>query len=391
MGFLLVLVGAAFALLFLLNNIIQTIRRRADLGFGEVLLAFLALLVPLAGLLVRHLGTPQYGAADIAALGVAAILLTSGLVLMLIEAFRPQRLRRSRGTFSAGIGLLLGIAALGVSLLAGLMLREASSTAGLPTPVNVTAAPTAVLEDRFAATFEDVFARIATETGLEQNQLRAELENGATVATLVRQHGGDLKALARDITRQLGSLIDLAESENLITTGQAVLFSNGLPLMVRYALNNDLETLAERFGDGRPTPDAITGTPTPTPTGAATDVITATPTASPTPSRTPRPTRSPTPTLQRYNTPTATLTPTLPDPCLAVMNYNVNLRTRPDLEDSEVIMTIPYETAVTVYGRNADSTWWFAQHEGRAGWLSGEYIDLTAACEDLPVRRPPRR
>jgi uncharacterized protein YraI len=67
------------------------------------------------------------------------------------------------------------------------------------------------------------------------------------------------------------------------------------------------------------------------------------------------------------------------------MNFNVNMREAPDLE-AELVATIPYESAIPLYGRNDNSTWWFAQYDGEAGWISGEYILLTSACAQLPVR-----
>jgi uncharacterized protein YgiM (DUF1202 family) len=107
--------------------------------------------------------------------------------------------------------------------------------------------------------------------------------------------------------------------------------------------------------------------------------------------RTPFPTLSPTPTRERYVSPTPTLTPTLPDPCIASADFNVNMRDYPSLEDTQVLQTIEFGTVFSVFAPNEDQTWWYAQYDGVAGWISEEFISVTAPCLDLPPRDVPLR
>ena len=128
-----------------------------------------------------------------------------------------------------------------------------------------------------------------------------------------------------------------------------------------------------------PTPSATisvdaTSSGTPTPTDTATATLT----------RTPRPTG--TATQPPYASRTPTPTATLPAPCTAIVNYNLNLRTAPDLA-APILLSIPYDTAITVFWRNADSTWWFATYAGEEGWVDGQYMRLDAACASLPERK----
>ncbi|HUN05947.1 MAG TPA: SH3 domain-containing protein [Aggregatilineales bacterium] len=122
------------------------------------------------------------------------------------------------------------------------------------------------------------------------------------------------------------------------------------------------------------------------------------PTSTLTPTRTPFPTFTPSATrTPRAVTATATSTPiqfptrtpvptaTLPTPCVANTQYNVNLRAEPDTE-SDLVITLPFGTAVMLYGRNTDSTWWFAEVDGQRGWLNGEFLVVSPACSTLPVR-----
>jgi len=112
--------------------------------------------------------------------------------------------------------------------------------------------------------------------------------------------------------------------------------------------------------------------------------LTGTPTRTPLPSRTPRPTNTPTSTRAPFATPTPQPTVTLPNPCLAIVNYNLRLRTQPN-EDSDTLLVIPYSTTITLYGRSEDSVWWYALYNEQTGWVKGEFLNLSASCDGLPV------
>lgn len=131
-----------------------------------------------------------------------------------------------------------------------------------------------------------------------------------------------------------------------------------------------------------PTPFRLP-TVTPTPPVTATTTPSAAPTATPTATRRPRPTA--TPTRPAFATRTPSPTPTQPTPCTAIVNYNLNLRAAPSRE-APILLTIPYNTAAAILGRNADSSWWFAVYEGKQGWLDGEFLTLDSGCAALPAR-----
>ncbi len=289
MGLLLVIGGAAFALLFILNALVQTIRRQTRLGFWQTALAFLTALLPLAGLIANALsgmtvplgrGTgPLSGTFARSPLFVphrltlmiAGVLIVVSLLIMLLELRRPERLKGSRGIFGIGVGVLLIASVFAVSVLSENVLQPALAT---PTPI--------------------------------------------IAAAVVQQNS------PTDIPQASGTF-----------------------------------------------PPTLTLTPSPTPSLTPTRI---------------RPTATPTPTRFRFATRTPEPTATLPNPCLALTNYNVNLRTEPNLE-SEVLAQIPYNTTVTLFGRDADSLWWFSEYDDQAGWLKGEFLNISASCENLPVRR----
>ncbi|MGQ9888797.1 MAG: SH3 domain-containing protein [Aggregatilineales bacterium] len=134
-----------------------------------------------------------------------------------------------------------------------------------------------------------------------------------------------------------------------------------------------------------PSPTPATVAPTPPSTLVE---PTRQPTKTPTPSLTPTPSRTQTSTptargLRPSRTPTPTLTPVTP--CLAQTLYNINLRAGPS-RASQLLTTIPFDTTVSLFARTADSAWWLTYYEGAQGWLAGEFLDLTSACQALPIQ-----
>lgn len=269
MGLLLLLASAFFGLIFILNAVIQTIRKQTRVGFFQTLLTFLVVLLPVLALVGNQLSETPAQVISTAALGVAGLLIVPSLILMLFDLRRPERLKQSRGVMGIGAGLLLVIATFSVPLSAEVALNAQQST---PTPL-----------------------------------VAAGAENTA--------EGGASSAVTASVSR----------------------------------------------------------TPTPT----------FTPTITPT--RKPRPTITSVATRFQFVTRTPFPTATLPNPCLALANYNVNLRAKPEA-DADVLATIPYNNTVTLFGRNADSSWWYGEYEGKSGWVKGEFISPSSSCADLPER-----
>jgi hypothetical protein len=268
-GLLLIIAGGLFALLFILNGIIQAIRKNERIGFVQTLLAFLIVMLPLVALVMNNLDENPLAVIPSVALGLAIAVIVLSLIVVLLELRRPDKLKQSRGLLGIGAGILVAVAAFSVPVIATYVLTVPAT----PTPLVVASA-------------------------------------------------GD------------------AESTSEVDSTRAV-------------------------------------TPTRTPT------VTLTPTQTPT--RRPRPTVTPVATRFVFVTRTPLPTPTLPNPCLALANFNVNLRALPE-SDSEVLGTIPYSNTLTLFGRNDDSSWWYGEYEGQAGWVKGEFIAPSASCSTLPER-----
>lgn len=453
--FSLVPIAIVFLGFYALYALVRTLfsRPRPPVSRFDLVLVFIIVLAPFATLVKMGMDGQSDALLRGAAFVLAGMLLVSGLIITLLEALRPPRLRGSRGILMLGGALLLGVSTAFVPYMAEYIALDAtfeSGTVTFNTPVNVTvndegdapatATPPAGTLDAtqivlatqeyfrpiFEALFNDIYAIIGRETGLGLDAILTALDQGESIAQLVKANDGNMEDMIEDITARLRETIVSLAQQGIIPRGQAALFLSQLEFAVRLAVENDVRTLLNSLGGqqrveangaaaGNVTALANQGTAsgtseslfafltvTATPSGAEVETaagsstltplptlmptLTLTPSPTPSPSRTPRPTATPTNTRALFVRPTVTATPTLPSPCVALMNYNVNMRREPDLE-SELIVTIPFETAITVFGRDEDSEWWFAEYEGEGGWIKDEFITTTASCEKLPVRR----
>lgn len=274
---LLIASGVFFALLFILNVLLKTLRGRHKLGFFDLLLAFVTTTLVILALVYDNL-EPETGQPIVrtGALAIAGVMIVVGVLIMLAESRRVQKLKGSRGLLGLWAGVLMLLSVFTVPRLSvNLMVTP-------PAPVLVAA-------------------------------------NGSPATT---------------------------DSPN-----------------------------ADSTDDPAPRASATTA-PT----------LTATRTVAPTATRTPRPTASPTETRERfsYSTRTPEPTATLVNPCLVLVKYNLRLRTAPNGE-ADTLLTIPFETNVTAYGRNDESTWWYVTYEDQSGWIDGGYAEASSACADLPI------
>lgn len=294
MSLVMALFSAGFTLLYILIAARRTARftpaRKDKIGFSDTLLVFLpAMLGMMALILARtetsqapiHLATPTPETLPLAGvsvpiadatplvLGIAAVWVIFGLILLPFEARRPERgLKGSRGVLSIGAGVILLITAVSVPLSYDALITEPSATPSL-TPFGTPPPP----------------------------------------------------------------------SETPIAS--------------------------------------LTATIDPSPTV----------TASPTPSRTPLPTDTAAATRRSIATRTPEPTETLPNPCLASVTNNLNLRAEP-ATDGELLATIPFDTSLTLFARSSDGLWWFTEYNGQAGWVLGEFVARSSACDLLPTRTP---
>ena len=426
MALLLIAVGGLFAVLLFLNNLIKTLSRAEKVGFWDLTLAFMMALVALVGLIFA--ADPQagdYGAITLAQyLGLGAV--GSSVLILILELFRPQRWKGSRGLLMLFAGGWVLLSTVTVPLVAvyftltpedsattevaqAAITAEAESTVD---PTVIAAATAAEAQARFGDLFVQVIGVVTTELAVEPAIILGQLETGIPLSELVLQYGGDVDRVIDGITVVMQDAARDSLSRGEINMAQAALAISQMRFFVRIAVNSDITQLGRQFGRPTPAPGdptepsfttlltalptetagiapVETSTPTTvfTATWTATDTREPTPTRTPSMTRTPRPTETPYPTTQRFATRTPTATATLVTPCLAQVEFNLRLRSSPEQINApdNTLMTIPFGSVIDLYGRSEDGLWWFTIYEGTEGWVVGEFMTIGAACDRLPV------
>ncbi|MBW4437132.1 MAG: SH3 domain-containing protein [Pleurocapsa minor GSE-CHR-MK-17-07R] len=402
---LLLLTGAAlFTLLLVLNNLIKAVTRTEKVSFVDTLLPFMVTGLALAALVVSYSSEPRdeniLPYTTVFALALAGI----SLLIMLIELFRPQRLKGSRGLLGVFAGLLLALSTFTVPFASTYFALPESET---PAPaVAVAPASTEEAESISASQAEQLFKAIrdilADEIALDEVTVFEQLDQGVPLARIITDNGGDIERVVERLSGILSESLRRAAERGEIGRLQAALFLSQMDNFVRLAVNSNLNNLGARFGGPTPTgtrrslmslltpspgaPDQGDATATPQPTNTTRPTRTGTPTATLTPSTTPTqaPTATPTATRFVYASSTPTPSPTAVTPCIGSVNFNLRLRAAPSA-DSETLLVIPFGTAIEITGMSADGLWWQTAFDGQSGWVDAEFVSASAACASMPV------
>ena len=378
-----VLAAGVFTLLFVMNNVLQLLRGKRELKFWGTTLAFLVTIVTLVALIQNQTLEKPNPTVALGAVVIAAVVIITGILILIPEVRREERnLVQSRGILGIGVGILLILATFAMPFVSAFFAVPLDSTAEVVSAEGASD-DSAISPDTLA--YLNLIESASESTNTDTGDLMIDLTGDTALAALIEQNGGDTAVVLDAALNTTRADIEADIASGSIDRLEGTLLLTGLEDDLRDKLNSriasaQMETLAPII--------LATDTPTPTATLPFTDTPTATvtPSRTTTPTRTPRPTDTPTPTRQSFATRTLTPTPTLPDPCLASVDFNLNLRTEPNAETSEVVQVIPFDTIITLFGTNEDRRWWLARYEDEVGWVDGEYISRTAACDDLPVR-----
>lgn len=410
MSLLLLTAGLIFGLLLLLNNLIKAITRSEQVRFFDVLLAFLTTLLPVAALITNSISDAPDPNLDRYARWAAIGLFAISFIILIIELFRPQRLRGSRALLALVGAMLIVISTFTVPFLSVYfdLQAESQQVVAASTPDAASDDPDATEESRPETTVERLFKAIreivTNEIELDEEEVFRMLDEGVPLARIIEDNGGDLAYVIDRLTVILSDSLREAAARGEINSIQAALLLSQMENLVRFAVNNNINEIEDRLNGG-PTPTGtrqrllsmLTQSPTAESTGGSTpqpshtpeptlrpsNTRTLTPSLLPTESPSPRPSATPSMTRFAYHTRTFTPSPTAVTPCIATVNYNLRLRAEPTSE-SATLLVIPFATGLQLTGRSADSTWWLTSFAGETGWVDGEYISLSAGCENLP-------
>lgn len=412
---LLLIVSIICATLYGLSSLIRAFRKQRTITFIDLVLVFMMALFPLVAVVSDNREDTQFSTIEIISTLIAIGIIIGGVVIALIELSRPQRLKQSRGMLGMGTGVLMLVMIFITFNIARVELQ--AEIADLPTP---TAGATLTFEQLGEAMFTDILTLISDETGgLSPELIMEQLDSGVTLRKLITDNGGNVDNVVVGITDTMTGYFKQLAAEGRIETNQATAAIGSMGLIVRLALDRDFSGFLEQLENGgggmnrTPAPQiqteratsAQTATSTPTSIVTHTPNVSATPTLSATPSNTFTPTitrtpillntpvplstflatATPTPNPDSTSTPTPTRVNSTPNiPCLAVMNFNVNLRETPT-SDGRIIITIPFETTVFGIGRTSDSAWWQVVYGDLTGWVSDDVVTVTSTCRELPT------
>ncbi len=111
---MLILIGVAAAVLFLLNVVLKTLLRRERVGFIDWSLAILTTALLVAAVTGTQLQTADDPSWSQIALLTGGSIALVGVVTMLVEVVRKQRILASRGLLTLGVGALAALSTFSV-------------------------------------------------------------------------------------------------------------------------------------------------------------------------------------------------------------------------------------------------------------------------------------
>lgn len=397
------LIGAILTVIFIVNNLLRTALRQNRIRRIEGLLAFGAIVVPASALLIDNLETARFDQLEQITLLLVIPLAIIHLGLTVVELFRKQRLRQSRGILGIGLAILLLIASFSYNFLSINAQLTAVERNIRPTPVNAVVSPCeATLADQLVGGFQ----LLLDETGLSVDELVERFlgDLAFSIDDLVDEGEGSTAALTRNLSDYVSTAVPELLAQGCLEQAQASPILSGVALLPS-VLRTNIEELpllipgAERATlapfdldpQQRVTVEALVAflNQEPTATPSATQTPTATITPSPTFTRTPLPTPSVTPTRERFMTATVAPQPTRSDEtCTATTGANLNMRDLPDVETGTVLLTIPLGTRFELYGPNPERSWWLGVYEGTEGWVSADFITRADTCGALATIEP---
>jgi hypothetical protein len=255
---ILLLAGALFAALFLLNNLAKTVVYRPKLSFLDAQLGVLALLAPVAAVIANHLGAAPDANIDFWALLLGGATAGISLIILLLELLRPQRFKGARGLLGLGAGIVIAAASLLIPFVAAYLALQrepppaptATTVVQAETTAEITVEPTPI--NRAAEIFYAIRSVIKSEIDVEDRIITDALENGTPLADIVLEHGGDLERVIDGVTTEMLRITRDAQAAGELHPLQAALLLSQMETLIRIAVYSDINLFVDRFG-GRPT------------------------------------------------------------------------------------------------------------------------------------------
>mgnify|MGYP001176888835 CR=1 FL=1 len=120
--------------------------------------------------------------------------------------------------------------------------------------VSPTPQATATTREIARQILDDVAVAIAEQTGLSAEAVTVLLDEGASVAGLIREHGGDLEVAITDITVIMTAGVEAMARNGQMDENAASFALASMPAIVRLGVNSSLNGMLARFDTPESTP-----------------------------------------------------------------------------------------------------------------------------------------
>lgn len=194
----------------------------------EVLTIITAVILLLVGLGIGIRQKPRLRPLSLSLLGVIILILT--LVITTLEARNDLRDRLQ------------------------MVEDDSSSSQGIDVVISPTPQPTATARQIARQILDDVAVAIARQTGLPAEEVTYLLDGGASVASLIRQYGGDLDVAIADITTIMMAGVETMARNGQMDENAASFAIASMPAIVRLGVNSGLNGMLARFDTPESTP-----------------------------------------------------------------------------------------------------------------------------------------
>lgn len=441
-------IGAFAALPYLLWALVQAIRGKR-IGILGLLLAVVAVVVPLGAVLLGLQSAANTGLITLLVIN-AVLAFVLSLVVMRVEGGKKStETAAPRKGWYGRLGLLASMV-MAIGIFAAPMMLTAAVNSGTATAGSAmfqagqggAGSGIVLTSDTSGSTPPEVVTALTVQTGLTLEGLSSQLNDGASISSLVSANNGDLEAVRAALTEALTTAIadgilpsqmltrlggDAASVANAILDGQvpaqfqamllqslisgeapavpggmpagqgsggtqgsgeapasavAVTEASATPVVNQGFVSNTAATA---------TPAAVTNN-----TSQAVEMVSSVPTATMTPIFIPTlmPQALGTTVVTTAETTAVTETESGTSAaagggsqaasavsCTLVVDFNLNLRSEPNAEATR-LLTIPYTTVLNASQRSEEG-WYRVTYEGQEGWIDGAYTTVTDSCLSL--------
>ena len=183
------------AVLYVAFALIQALRKKQQ-GFGAALLAFIALAVPFAALLLSGDATVKASITNYLTLNAVIVFVASMIVLLIERGNKARAANRSYGMLGIGLGVLLAVEIFVFPLLGGASTGATTDVTALRGTRGDTSTLQNVAVQDTSSTEATAFALVVAEqSGLTVEEITTQLAAGKTVAELVATNSGDVDAV----------------------------------------------------------------------------------------------------------------------------------------------------------------------------------------------------